>query len=102
MKVLISPGFGAGWSTWNQKEMAVDKDLINLFEKGCTYEEMRQLCIKKGYSSLFGGEPDMGGFGDLEIEEVPKDYYFKIMEYDGSEYIEIFNPDNGDWIKAED
>lgn len=100
MKVLVSGGYGAGWSTWNQKEMAIDKDLINLFEKGCTYEEMEQLCIKKGYSSLFGGEPDMGGFGDLEIEEVPAGCLFKIREYDGSESIEIFDPDR--WFLAED
>ena len=47
MKLLISPGYGAGWSTWNLPAMATDKDLIELFEKGCTCEEMEKLCIEK-------------------------------------------------------
>lgn len=100
MKVLISKGFGAGWSTWNYKEMAVDKDLISLFEKGCTEDEMAELCVKKGYTSLFGGDPYMGGFSELVVEEVPKGCYFKIREYDGAESIEIFDSDH--WLFAED
>ncbi len=95
MKVLISPSFGAGWSTWEGVHLAIDKDLIAAFERGCGEEEMRQLCIKKGYGDVY-----MGGFSGLTIEEVPKGCYFKVREYDGAEYIEIFNP--SDWIKAED
>ena len=44
MKVLISRGYGAGWSTWNQSEMAIDKDLIALFERGCSDLEMEEAC----------------------------------------------------------
>lgn len=99
MKVLISKGFGAGWSTWGHKEMAIDQDLVRLFERGCTEDEMKALCIKKGYTSLFGGDPYMGGFEDLVVEEVPAGCYFKIREYDGSEYIEVF--DSSSWFFAE-
>ena len=31
--VLVSPGFGAGFSTWNSPEMAVDFDLVEAFLK---------------------------------------------------------------------
>ena len=95
MKVLISPKYGAGWSTWNCREMAIDKDLIAAFENGCTEEEMEELCIKKGYHA-----PYMGGFEDLVVEEVPAGCFFKIREYDGSETIEVFNSNR--WFFAED
>lgn len=97
MKVLISRGYGAGWSTWNQSEMAIDKDLIALFEQGCSDSEMEEACKEKGYGNGFGG-PYMGGFDGLIIEEVPAGTFFKIREYDGSEYIEIFNTDS--WYYA--
>ena len=99
MKVLISPGYGAGWSTWNYSGMAIDKDLIELFERGCTEDEMKLLCIKKGYGD---GDfpPYMGGFSDLEVTEVPQGCQFRINEYDGHEYIDIC--EEGDWFYAED
>ena len=96
MKVLYSPGYGAGWSTWNDSGMAVDKDLIELFERGCTEDEMVDLCVKKGYTD----EPYMGGFGNLEVTEVPQGCHFRVNEYDGSEYIDIY--EEGDWFYAED
>ena len=34
MKVLISPGYGAGWSTWNYIDLAFDPDIIQAFEAG--------------------------------------------------------------------
>lgn len=100
MKVLISPGFGAGWSTYGCKEMATDKELIELFEKGCTCEQMRQLLISKNFKDVYGGYPYMGGFGDLTVEEVPPGRLFKINEYDGAESIEFFDED--EWFFAED
>ena len=27
--VLYSPGFGAGWSTWHNEELAYDKSTVN-------------------------------------------------------------------------
>ena len=40
MKVLISPGFGAGWSTWNDPMMALDERLIRAFECGISEEDI--------------------------------------------------------------
>ena len=95
MKVLISPGYGAGWSTWNYREMATDKDLIELFEKGCTKAEMATLCVEKGYE-----DPYMGGFDQLAVAEVPSGVLWRVDEYDGSESIEIFDSDS--WSISED
>ena len=57
MKVLISPGYGAGWSTWGDPGMATDKRLIELFECGCTEEEI--LSVNSSYlSTMFSKEMD--------------------------------------------
>jgi hypothetical protein len=100
MKVLISKDYGAGWSTWNCKEMAIDKDLIALFERGCTEDEMIELCRIKGYDDGYGGAPYLGGFDTLVVVEVPKGEYFIIREYDGVEYIELMSETN--WLYAEE
>ena len=100
MKVLISKDYGAGWSTWNQPEMATDEDLIKAFEFGCNQEEMEELCRQKGYDDGFGGAPYMGGFHDLKVIEVPAGSYFKVREYDGFEWVEVFNKD--EWFYAKE
>lgn len=103
MKVLISTSYGAGWSTWNGHctEMATDKDLIEFFESGCTKRQIRKFIKEKeALSKKLGGPPYVGGFDGLRVVEVPKGSLFKIREYDGKEYIEIFDPD--EWLMAED
>ena len=77
-----------------------DKELIALFERGCTEEEMKELCRIKGYDDGYGGAPYMGGFTDLVVIEVPKGEYFIIREYDGAEYIELMGETN--WFYAEE
>ena len=99
MKVLISKNYGAGWSTWNDPRMALDKDLIALFERGCTLSEMYDACVAKDYLDIYGKGPYMGGFKNLEVVDVPPGIYFRIKEYDGCEYIDYF--DMSDWILSE-
>ena len=99
MKILISPGFGAGWSTWEHPNMAFDRVLIEAFERGITLGEMEQLCIERGYTSPYGDPPYMGGFKQLEVREIPSGTLFKIREYDGSEFVEVFDED--DWYISE-
>ena len=99
MKVLISPGFGAGWSTWNDPKMAFDRRLIEAFKRGISKEDMERLCVKCGYIDAYDGPPYMGGFDQLEVVDIPSGIFFQIVEYDGSEYIEYFDED--DWYLAE-
>ena len=99
MKVLISPGFGAGWSTWNIPEIAVDPRVIEAFERGVDEEEMLQLCIDLGYTGGFEGTtPYMGGFDQLRVVDIPVGTIFRIAEYDGYESIEVF--DESGWLRA--
>lgn len=93
MKVLISPGYGAGWSTWEGAGLATDARLIKAFERGISALEMQELCADLGYGDVY-----MGGFKNLTIIEVPKGTIFRIKEYDGFESIEVF--DESAWLRA--
>ena len=92
MRVLISPGYGEGWSTWNDdKEIAFDERIIDAVERGVCKEELKELCEDWGYHDIY-----MGGFDRLKVVEVPDHTIFRIKEWDGSESIEMYNAD--DWL----
>jgi hypothetical protein len=91
--VLYSPGFGAGWYTWNQEypEIIFDPMIVNCveekeFDKLHTYMELR-------YPDAY-----TGGLSDLKIDWLPVGCLFRIHEYDGSESIEI--KEDLDWMVA--
>ena len=77
--VAVSPGFGAGWSTWNDVS-PMDARLNKLFIEG-KYDEVRAICE----------EEDMydGGVDDVGIQWIPVGSHFRITEYDGSETLEL-------------
>ncbi len=93
MKVLISPGYGAGWSTWECKELATDARLIDAFEHCISKEKMHELCADLGYGDVY-----MGGFDQLRVVDVPVGTIFRVHEYDGYESIEVF--DESGWLRA--
>ena len=80
--VLISPGFGAGWSTWAEDKevegMLFDSRLIEALEKSPD-----ELLRKAG--ELY---PDSyKSVKDVEIQWLPIGTIFWVEEYDGSERI---------------
>ena len=81
--VLISVGFGAGWSTWNDTELAYDKRIIEKWLEGVTSDEMADYIENLGYES-----PYMGGYCNLRLKFIPRGTMFCIHEYDGAESIE--------------
>jgi len=96
--VLISYGYGAGWSTWNSKEWAYDKRIIEKFLELCgqykdidnmSYDELEKLekdmeVFMKG----IGYKGYCGGIRGLTLEMIPIGTPIKINEYDGAESIE--------------
>jgi hypothetical protein len=95
--VLYSPGFGAGWYTWNTLrgddeeqgiQLIFDPVLVELVEKrnGDNYDEITDAIEKRGEEILPEGY--FGGARDLEIKWVPVGTRFLINEYDGSEYVQ--------------
>ena len=91
--VLVSPGYGAGWSTWNKNCAAClfDPEVVAWVENG-----------KQGpipdMEAKYGGFFFDGGAEDLLIEWVPVGERFRIDEYDGSESI-YFERDEK-WVVA--
>ena len=81
--VLYSPGFGAGWSTWNsqEEELIFDKTLVEMILEKKPYEEIEKYAEEK-WDGIY-----TGGLGDVCVEFLPKGTAFVIEEYDGSESI---------------
>ena len=79
--VLVSPGFGAGWFTWNRQcpECLFDPDMVAWVEGG-KEGPMPDLEAKYGWEYFYDGGAD-----DLVVRWVPEGTQFRIDEYDGSE-----------------
>jgi hypothetical protein len=80
--VMISPGFGAGWSSWNlayREVLLFDKEIATLFFEGrekAAYRRAEEKC------------PGMYiGSGGVELVWLPKGTRFILNEFDGNEEI---------------
>lgn len=91
--VLYSPGFGAGWYTWNQTvpQILFDPAIVKLIEK----EKFDELAT---YVSLKYPDIYTGGMKDLKVAWIPEGTLFRVEDYDGSESIELKENDN--WLVA--
>lgn len=95
--VLISPGYGAGWYTWNQGREGCENilycpELVTAILAGSTGLEVMNLA-----ESLFP-EAYHNGVGDLKVKWIPVGAKFRITEYDGFETLEI--ADEVEWMVA--
>ena len=91
--VLYSPGFGAGWSTWNREvpDLMFDPAIVEFVENEQWAELNTYVTLK--YPGIY-----TGGMKDLVIAWLPLGTEFRIGEYDGAENIEV--KEETDWIKA--
>jgi len=91
--VLISPGFGAGWYTWNYDypEILFDPAIVKLVME----EKFDELTI---YATLKYPEIYLGGMEQLEVAWIPEGTLFNVEEYDGAEVV-VFKEDQ-DWMIA--
>lgn len=105
--VLYSPGYGAGWYTWNsaRPECLFDPEIVALVEKKdaaflnamvpvrVIVKEIAALAERKwgadgNYFCTLGAE-------DLTIAWVPEGTLIRVCEYDGAESIEVVGEDSG-------
>jgi hypothetical protein len=93
-KVLISPGFGAGWSTWNYDipELLFDPVIVSMVEDGTSFETIEAYCTAKYSTGYFGGS------ADLEVRLIKTGSEFIVHEYDGAESIQL--KDEFKWVQA--
>ena len=100
-KILFSPGYGAGWSTWSdddlpgvQEFLLKDPTLVEMAERNAPEKE-----VKAYIDSKF---PDAhiytGGWRDIEVVDIPAGTQFIVTEYDGHESIQTNTETK--WITA--
>jgi hypothetical protein len=90
--VLVSPGFGGGFSTWGYPTEAIfDPTLIGLIEEQSIQEAIN-------YCEKTWPEEYSGGVEDLKVVWVPEGSEFVIEEYDGAESLMLKEEYN--WITA--
>jgi hypothetical protein len=91
--VLYSPGYGAGWYTWNMQypEILFDPSIVTFVEK-----EEWDKC--NAYLELKYPDIYTGGSDDLQIKWIPEGTKFIINEYDGNESIQTLESTN--WLTA--
>ena len=82
VKVLYSPGYGAGFLTWGAPVEAIfDPKLIQLVEDNNFLEAISY--VEKTYGAY------TGGVEDLKVALIPEGTKFIIDEYDGYESIRL-------------
>lgn len=84
--VLYSPGWGAGWSTWNtdNRECLYDPDIVDLV-LAKKMGKAKRLAEKKWPDGYWGGADD------LEVTWIAENTAFIVREYDGNESIEYLD-----------
>lgn len=105
--VLYSPGFGAGWFTWNSEfpdcmfhpdivELVIQKEELDEQNDAQKFQEIVQKIDDKA-QELFGNGFYTGGSAALCVEWMHPNQTFRMREYDGSESIEY---SDGEWLVA--
>lgn len=103
--VLVSPGFGAGWSTWNYKELAYDKRVVEWYLEKVDCHPVycmrlndpntperaaaSELLASWGYGDVY-----FGGLQSNMLRWVPTGVPWRMAEYDGNESIEFLKIDD--------
>lgn len=90
--VLVSRGYGAGWSSWNREVDPCNKELVAAFEQEWSDEDKIALATKL-YPEAY-----TGGLLDCVVEYVDKGTLYHIDEYDGYESLETNY--NTEWYVA--
>jgi hypothetical protein len=88
--VLVSPGFGAGWSTLNSEHretLCMDAEIVQAVLDGDIDKAI--VIAKQKCGDFFEG-----GARDLTVEWVKKGAAFEIDEYDGSESLHVISDHN--------
>lgn len=80
--VIVSPGYGAGFSTWaDDPQICFDKDIIELILKN-DKEGIKKLMEEKYPQEYFGCD-------ELIVRFLEPGTLFEIKEYDGAESLRV-------------
>ena len=92
--VLVSGGYGAGWSTWmyDYPDCLFDPVIAQMVIDGAEETEIAVVAEKR-YPDAY-----LGGIDGIDVVWIPIGTHFRINEYDGAESIEYLNEVN--WYVA--
>ena len=89
--VIISNGYGAGWSTWHWGD---NREILIFHPKLVEWVESEQptvVAISTILKEILGEEEAehiyLGGVENLKVQWLPEGTKFRIEEYDGAEYV---------------
>jgi len=89
--VIISSGWGAGWSTWHygphRETLIFHPKLVEWVESEQPTVVAISTILKEILGEKEAEEIYLGGVDQLSVIWVPQGIKFKIEEYDGTEYI---------------
>jgi hypothetical protein len=93
-KILYSPGFGAGWSSWISappKFVCEYQPIIDAIERGEDLSPSHPAVVQFAdeCKERYGTDPYLGGLEDLRIHAVDDGVMVRIDEYDGSESVVV-------------
>ena len=92
--VLVSAGYGAGWSSWGMPQEALfDPIIVDFVEANKTNSIEFEEYMEKEYEGAY-----LGGADGLYVRWVQEGKEFIIDEYDGAEGLTL--KENFTWIKA--
>lgn len=92
--VLVSGGYGAGWSTWNSsKELLFEPTVIQMILDDADPKDVEAYCESK-----YGEDEYFGGVNGLHIVWLKPGTEFYIDEYDGAEG--LIQKENHNWSTA--
>ncbi len=100
--VLISSGFGAGWSTWNrevEETLLFHEELVN-YVLTHAKDGLCEAEIEVVLRAILGEDEYVyaGGVDGLHVQWVVQGEAFVVSEYDGSEGVSLRN--GFDWMAA--
>ena len=83
--VLVSYGYGAGWSTWGCPEMALDQEIVEAIEDELPYVQVKQIAERNW--------PDecLGGLYQCKVVWLDEGTIFRIEDCNGAESIHFPN-----------
>ena len=105
--VLVSGGFGGGWSTWQDDDecnqsMAFEPKVVEMILAGLVDKNRaeRKATLDKIEAYMAEAYPDfyLGGVDGLDVVWVPQGAKFHIEEYDGNETLVLESDMN--WLTA--
>lgn len=81
--LLVSQGYGAGWSSWGKDDMVFEPVVAQMLIDNTVKEDILDY-IEDKYPDFY-----TGGLDGLVVEWLPEGTPFKIDEYDGAESLSI-------------